>query len=729
MSECFSERQLALFEQVVSGDPLPAVLAEVISQFEAPPNDARACILLLDRAAAVQRLGAAPSLPAELVSALDGAGIGPKEASYGRAAALREPVMVEDVAALPEPTEHRGLMLRLGVRACWSQPICARNGEVLGTFTAFCADPRGPTQPEMDALTAGARLAAVAIVRAREQQRAAQLDDRVNQLQRSERQLRSALELTRADVSRTEHPRSERPPRSDEQLRELIYRTLADILYCLSVEPGGKYRFLAVNPAFLSTMQRTEPQVIGALAEEVFSPADLPLTLAKYHEAIARSEPVSWEQLWETASGPRHSEVSITPVFDEKGRCTNLVGTVRDVTSRKQAEEEQKLLEHQLQHAQRLQALGTLTGGIAHDFNNVLAAIGGNAELGAFDLDPSQPAYECFSEIRKATRRATDLVRQILTFARQDAPSRHTLDIREVIGEVVRMLRASFPASVAFEQQLSEDTPRILADANQMHQVLMNLGTNAAHAIGGRQGKVRFSSARFTAGPPHGGGPPELTSGAVYARISISDDGCGMDDATLGRIYEPFFSTRPQGVGTGLGLSVVHGIVHHHDGAIAVDSGIGRGTTFDVYFPAREAAPVGSVGPDASSAAGANLHILFVDDEEALVFLASRLLPRVGYRVTGHSDALQALADFRVRAAEFDAVVTDMTMPGLSGPELVRELWKVRPDIPIIMTSGYLRPEDIESVRGLGVGELIPKPLSMQELTRVIRGRLGPGRG
>jgi PAS domain S-box-containing protein len=526
------------------------------------------------------------------------------------------------------------------------------------------------------------------------------------------------------DIDLTEHRRMQQTARSEEHLRELIYKSVVDVLYCLAVEPDG-FRFLAVNPAFSAATLRDEKSVVGKLVQDVFPASTLTLTLAKFAESMAERKPISWEQMWTIGSAYRHGEVTVTPVFDADGRCTNLVGTVRDITSRRHAEQARKRLDQQLHHSQRLQALGTLTGGIAHDFNNVLAAIGGNVELGLGGLLPSDPAEGCFVGIRKATNRATELVRQILSFSRQDVPSRHTLDVSEIMGEVAGMLRATFPASVQFEVQLEEGTPRISGNAGQLHQVLMNLGTNAALALTGRQGSVRFGAGRFVAGSVAGAsGPPELAAGGSYAQLTVSDDGCGMDEPTQTRMFEPFFSTRPVGVGTGLGLSVVHGIVHNHDGAIAATSQLGQGTTFQLYFPAVEVSAEAEVEAESVEVPRPDAHVLFIDDEEALVFLASRLLPRAGYRVTGYSNPAQALSDFRARPGEFDVIVTDFSMPVLAGPDLVRELRRVRPEIPVIMTSGYIRPEDITSAERLGVGEIFLKPHSTSELCRVIQQRL-----
>jgi CheY-like chemotaxis protein len=270
---------------------------------------------------------------------------------------------------------------------------------------------------------------------------------------------------------------------------------------------------------------------------------------------------------------------------------------------------------------------------------------------------------------------------------------------------------------------LATETPTVFADSTQVHQVLMNLGTNAAHAIGKRDGVIRITSDLYTVDTQARQAVPELAEGD-YARVCVSDNGCGMDHAVLALVFEPFFTTKGPGHGTGLGLSVVHGIMTSHDGAVRVESEPGKGTTFSLFIPARTEARTGSAACQSEGVRGDGEHILYVDDEEALVFLATRMLERLGYRVTGYSDPRQALHDFRLRPGEFDAVVTDLAMPGLSGADLARELRTLRPDVPIVMISGYLRPEDADAARRLGVEDLIPKPESVEQIAEVLHRRL-----
>ena len=369
----------------------------------------------------------------------------------------------------------------------------------------------------------------------------------------------------------------------------------------------------------------------------------------------------------------------------------------------------------QLRQAQRVQSLGTLAGGIAHDFNNVLVAVGGNSELVARGLPADHPAHKHLRRIGQATTRAADLVKRILAFSRQQEPQRASVQLQPVVEEVLKLLRATLPATIEIRTRFETSAPSVLADSSQVHQVLMNLGTNAAHAMGERGGvlEVRLETVTLDAGAA--AIAPDLREGR-YLELSVSDTGCGMDRATLEHIFEPFYTTKPPGQGTGLGLSVVHGIMKSHDAAITVDSQVGLGTTFHLYFPAADPAVTEAAPPPAADVTGHGEHILFVDDEEAIVDVATQILRTLGYCVTGSTNAVQALQDFQSRAYEFAAVVTDLSMPGLSGVALARKIRDIRPGIPIVLTSGYVRPEDAPAVQRLGVVDVILKPNLAAEL-------------
>jgi CheY-like chemotaxis protein len=362
-----------------------------------------------------------------------------------------------------------------------------------------------------------------------------------------------------------------------------------------------------------------------------------------------------------------------------------------------------------------------LAGGVAHDFNNILLAISGNADLATVDLPPEHPSRENLQQISASCTRARDLVRQILSFSRPGEPTRTAVSPRSVVQEAVQLLRSTVPATVELRTEFSPDVPAILADASQVHEVLVNLGMNAAHAIGHKPGCIVFGTDVATIAEEDSSGTSPALNPGKYVRLSVQDDGSGMDSVTMERLFDPFFTSKPKGQGTGLGLSVAHGIVESHNGGIAVESQLERGTTFHVYFPAtEEPVAVGKATPSPQAAQRDGVRVLYIDDEKPLVLLAKQFLKRSGYIVTGHTEAKQALEDFRKRPHDFDVVVTDLAMPQMSGFDLTRELLALRSDVLVILTSGYMKPEDEDQARQLGVHEVIIKPDTITRLQQVL---------
>jgi CheY-like chemotaxis protein len=370
-----------------------------------------------------------------------------------------------------------------------------------------------------------------------------------------------------------------------------------------------------------------------------------------------------------------------------------------------------------------MEALGTLAGGIAHDFNNILGAIIGNVELARQDVGATHPAMQSLDEIRKASHRAKDLVQRILTFASQHQEPQSVIRLRPVVEEAVTFLRATLPAGVEVAATFDPDAPTVLADSTQIHQVLINLCTNAWQAMNGHAGRIDIRLDSITLDAEAARADANLQPGH-FARLCVTDTGTGMDAATLERIFEPFFTTKPVGQGTGLGLSVVHGIVKAHDGAITVTSQPGEGTTFSLYFaaaeaPERRAAPE-DVTPTLLPAPGGH-NVLYLDDEESLVFLVTRMLERLGYRVSGYTRAEEALAAVRADPGQFDLVVTDLNMPGMSGLDVARELARLRPDLPVVLASGYITEELRAQAPQAGVRQLIYKPSTVEELCAAVQ--------
>ncbi|HJQ97225.1 MAG TPA: PAS domain S-box protein [Candidatus Polarisedimenticolaceae bacterium] len=403
-----------------------------------------------------------------------------------------------------------------------------------------------------------------------------------------------------------------------------------------------------------------------------------------------------------------------------------VVATVRDITSDKDAERERGRLEQQLRQSQKMEAIGTLAGGIAHDFNNILTAIIGYTELLRAKSLEDLEGRDRLAEISKAGARAKELVSQILTFSRRQERARTPTALGPVVAEALKLLRAAIPASVEIESAIDLDVPTVLAEPTQIHQVVMNLASNAAASTAGRAGKLKVSCHAVDVGPTLAALHPDLRPGR-YTQLTVEDNGCGMEPAVLERIFDPFFTTKRPGEGTGLGLSVVHGIVRAHDGAILVDSKPGVGTSFRLYFPAIHAEPARPRLKNPTGR-GNGEHILCVDDEPAIADLLEAQLVMLGYRVTAHTTPLDALSDFLTRPLEFDAVVTDLTMPGMTGADLVERILKARPDLPVVMATGYGRVMSEERAATLGIRRLLLKPFSMTTLGEAVEEALAASR-
>jgi two-component system cell cycle sensor histidine kinase/response regulator CckA len=408
-----------------------------------------------------------------------------------------------------------------------------------------------------------------------------------------------------------------------------------------------------------------------------------------------------------------------------RGALLKWFGTCTDIDLLKRAELERESLEAQVRESQKMEAIGTLAGGVAHDFNNMLGVILGNVQLAVEDAGDNPSMQRSLDEIRKAGRRARELVRQILTFSRREPMSRRFGSLQPIIEESIRLMRAILPAQVEIGLRVSAaGVPPVLVDALQVQQVLLNLGTNAVHAMEGAPGRIDLCLEPVTLDAESMPGAGRVSPGH-YVRLSCIDTGRGMDAMTLQHIFEPFFTTKPVGEGTGLGLSVAHGIMSAHEGSIVALSEPGRGSRFDLYFPValpddgnRPAVP--GDRPVAAPAVGLGQHVLYIDDEEGLVLLVKRMLQRRGYRVSGYVDPRSALEALRADPAGFDLVVTDQNMPGMTGLDVVREVRATRPGLAIAIASGNVTEALREKALAAGVCALIPKADVVEEFCDVL---------
>lgn len=488
-----------------------------------------------------------------------------------------------------------------------------------------------------------------------------------------------------------------------------------------------------------------------------------------FERVLATGQPVTNVIMGMPMANGRETRWALCTAYPENnalGGLLHVVLTFVDISSLRQAQTQQRQLQAQLAQSQKMQALGTLASGVAHDFNNILAAILGNADLARQDLAPIDPARECLHEISNAARRGRELVRQILAFSRQQPMERQPVDVSLVISESCSLLRAAaLPSQVELVCPADLRSHFISADATQLAQVLLNLGTNAVHALAGRGGRVAFQLDVLPEGDWRI--PLELVTqqGHGAVRILVQDNGCGMDEGTRERIFEPFFTTRPVGVGTGLGLAVVLGIVQTLGGVIDLNTQLGEGTTFILYFPEVAAAGEAALHPDipseAPALAGCSFtepgpkgtmnhafaqrqpaslsdhipveitdmpdpgdspprHILYLDDDETLVFLVRRLLERRGYRVTAMLNQQDVISAVRDNPTGFDLLLTDFNMPGMSGLEVAKAVLAINPALPVAVASGYITDELQADALAAGVREVVFKTDAVEDFCAMV---------
>jgi len=413
-------------------------------------------------------------------------------------------------------------------------------------------------------------------------------------------------------------------------------------------------------------------------------------------------------------------ESVMSAIRDHDGTITGIHGVSRDITERKQAEEEKKKLEAQLTQVQKLESIGTLAGGIAHDFNNILAAIIGYTELAMNDISEPTKAWGELKEVRKAGDRAKSLVSQILAFSRQTETKHSPLTLQPIIKESIKMMRSVIPTTIEIRQNLV-DSGLVMSDPTQINQIVMNLCTNAVHAMDWTGGVLEVSLKRVSINGDAKTPDLDLPPGR-YVKLSVSDTGQGMTPEVMARIFDPYFTTKEVGRGTGLGLSVVHGIVKSHGGVITCRSTYGEGSVFDIYLPEidtkdessnphleRVLLPIGTES------------ILFVDDEPVLIELAKKMIENLGYTVLTRTSSIEALELFRNNPSKFDLVITDMTMPAMTGDKLAQRMMEIRQDIPIILCTGYSEYITEERAKRIGIREFVMKPLVVKELSKTIR--------
>jgi len=407
-------------------------------------------------------------------------------------------------------------------------------------------------------------------------------------------------------------------------------------------------------------------------------------------------------------------------IQDEEGHFHEILSIGTDISQRRQ-------LEASLSQAQKMEAIGTLAGGIAHDFNNILTVIFGYTELATLNIDNTEKIREALEQVTRSGKRAKELVSQILTFSRRSESEKQPLQPSLIIKETVKLLRPSLPATITLESSLDSQS-KIKADPTQIHQIIMNLCTNAYHAMEATGGTLRISLTDTFINTHETGTADAPLPPGDYTLLTISDTGSGIDPVTMQKIFDPYFSTKAKDKGTGLGLSVVHGIVKEHQGHISAQSIPGIETTFKVLFPIlkTDAEPVAEK-PTGTVLPGGKETVLIVDDEKEITITLSQILSKHGYKVQAFTDSMEAMRFFKEKPGAIDLVITDMTMPGITGSQLAREMLSIRPELPVILCTGYSDLISIESAREAGILAYLQKPVMMSTLLQTIRQQLDSG--
>ncbi len=533
------------------------------------------------------------------------------------------------------------------------------------------------------------------------------------------------LELTNAnDILKKEINKRKRAEEAFQESDEK-YRTILE-----SIEEGYYEIDLAGNLTFFNEslckiLGYSPDELLGINNRDYASPETAKRMYQIFNQIYRTEKPASVTdyEIIRKDGTTKVLELSASLMQDNGDKPIGFRGVVRDVSQRLLADREKRKLEAQLQQAQKMEAIGTLAGGITHDFNNILAAIIGYTELAMLDVQEGSKAKQSLKQVQKAGNRAKDLVNQILAFSRQSKQELLLVQISPIVKEALKLLRASLPTTIEIRQKIETNLGTVEADSTKVHQVLMNLCTNAAHAMRENGGILEVSLTKVDIDTDASAQHPDIRPGP-YLKLTVSDTGHGVAPEMLERIFDPYFTTKEKGEGTGLGLSVVHGIVKDHRGTITVESELGEGTAVHIFLPRMEHAKEAAVETEESRLGGTptgHERILFIDDEQALVDIGKQLLELLGYEVTTRTSSIEALELFQAQPNKFDLVITDMTMPNMTGEKLAKELMIIRRDIPIILCTGFSEQITEKEAKEIGIREFVMKPLVMRDLAKSIR--------
>ena len=505
---------------------------------------------------------------------------------------------------------------------------------------------------------------------------------------------------------------------SEERLRT-VYETFPDPVTIIQADDG---RCIDVNSAFSRVTGWSAAEVIGKTAVELEIWED-PAEHQKLVDGISENGKIENLEARFRLKDGRVITALMSAILIQLHDRPHILTITRDISELKSAQEEREQLKTQLIQAQKMEAIGTLAGGIAHDFNNILGAIIGYSEMALYDTRQDSMEHYNIEQVLKAGHRAKDLVKQILAFSRKSEQNKQIISLTPIIKEALNLLRASLPTTIDIKQHIESNLDAIYADPTQIHQVMMNLCTNAAHAMADTAGILEVNLQNMELKAEEASLYPDLTAGP-YVKLSISDTGQGMDNNIMDRIFDPYFTTKSQDKGTGMGLAVVHGIIKGHGGTIHVESAPGKGSRFDIFFPIMEKQTVSETEELKALPTGGEC-ILLVDDEDSLIDLGQNMLKKLGYRVETWTRPVEALETFRADPHKFDLVISDMTMPNMTGDILTSELRQIRDDIPIIICTGYSERINEQRAEELGIQGLIMKPFTIRRLARKVREVLG----
>lgn len=520
-------------------------------------------------------------------------------------------------------------------------------------------------------------------------------------------ELSKATESLKKEIDK--HKQAEKAMQESEERLKAIFDANPDPIVVYNNQGHPEYLNAAFTEVFGWQLDELKGKRISFVPD-----AQKEITHAKIDQLFASGKPVRFDTQRLNKQGDTIDViVSAAAIKGSEAESVGMVVNLTDVTERKR-------LGARLRQAQKMESIGTLAGGIAHDFNNALYSIIGYTDLTMDDVPEGSLARSNLKEILIAAHRAKNMVQQILTFSRQTEPEKKPVEVQSVVKEAIALLRTSIPTIIEIRQHIDSNCNPVMADPTQIQQVVMNLATNAYHAMREKGGVLSIDVIKEKIIMDDSASYLDFHPG-TYLKLSVSDTGHGMDKAIMQKIFDPFFTTKPVGEGTGMGLSIIHGIVKNHGGNIKVYSEPGKGTVFNVYFPMIEAKPVESKILSTRPVQKGSEFILFVDDEETIVRMVRRTLERLGYQVATRTGSVDALEAFRANPDKYDLVITDMNMPNMTGIELAPRLLEIRADIPIILCTGFSDIANEKTAKAMGIREFVMKPVVREEIARTIR--------